>query len=317
MEVFFRKVVWRTLLVWCFFFVAFPSGLSSAWAAREDITLTRGVPSSPSPDIVGIRPLGMGNAGLALADGPEAFFINPAGLGLLRNSYLELGFHFHPSAENLIFNASVADGKTNPSLAGGLSYSYYKSPRPDDGKELTVNGHIVRLGTTYRIANQLFIGATLKVVSLDRPFLPKHTGANLDLGLTWSFSKYVSMAIVGYNLFYKDDGEMPIAMGVGLAFQHPIGIRAAVDWVIDFQSRQKIADEVGHELRAGLSYTIAKMFSIRAGYQFDHVRDGHFISFGLGFKHKRFGLEGAYRQELASEPLSKNRFLGFTGQLYF
>jgi hypothetical protein len=307
-------VLWSVLQIFPIFPVYAQTDIS--WA-RPEVRLLKGVPSLPAPDIAGIKPMGMGNAGLALSDGAESFFLNPAGLGLYRDSYVEAGFYFHTAAANRIFNATIADGRTNPMLSGGLGYSYYMAPRAADGKIEHISGHIVRLATAYRWQNTISIGLVLKLIHLDRPFFTPITGVNLDLGLTWQIIPYLSISAVGYNLVYNDSGETPIAIGFGAAFQHPVGLRIAADWIVDFQSRQKIANEIGHELRLGASFTIVKVFTIRAGYHFDHVRDGHFLSFGLGFQHKIFGLEAAFRQQISPSEYLQNRLLGFTVLFYF
>lgn len=300
------------------FFVQLLGLTSPVQAAGEGLDLVRGVPSWPSPDIPGIRPLGMGNAGLALADGPEAIFLNPAGMGFNKTSYLEAGFYFHPAADNRIFNLSIVDSKTNPYLAGGISYSYYISPRTDDGKYQSIFGHIIRLSSAYHSGDLWSVGLSLKYLNLIRPFFPPLSVFNLDIGLSWQILKWLSVAITGYNLIYNDSGETPIALGVGAAVGMNLPFRIAVDALIDFQTGQKLKGQVGFELRIGASYNIKKLFTVRAGYQYDQVRDGHFISLGLSFTYRaKFALEAAFRQELATGRRSENRFLAFSAMLNF
>ncbi len=278
----------------------------AAFGAGEGVELVRGVPSWPGPDSVGVRPMGMGNAGLALADGPEAFFINPAGMGFYNGSYIEAGFYFHPSADNRTFSVSLVDTKTNPILAGGASYSYYIAPRYGDGKYRSVYGHILRMGTALHSGKNWSLGLSLKYLYLTRPFFPPLSAFNLDVGFSWRKS-WFGMAITGYNLIYNTSGETPIALGLGLAAGFTTPFRIAVDFILDFQSRQILKGEVGYEIRVGASYTIKKLVTIRAGYQFDQVRSGHFISFGASLKYRQLGVEAAFRQEVTSSELTLNR----------
>lgn len=313
----FRFSLFCGIFLGCFVFLV--SG--QIQAAGEGVKfLGGGVPSSPAPEIPGVRALGMGNSGLALADGPESFYLNPAGMGFMDYSYLEAGFYFHPNADNRVFNVSIADGKTNPMLAGGLSYSYYTAARPDDGKFQSIAGHIIRVGSAYTYKKILSVGLVVKYLYLERPFFTPINGVNLDIGVTWQIVPGLRVSAVGYNLIYNDTGETPIAIGLGVAFGglKNLPFRASIDWVMDFQSRSKIAPgEFGHELRIGAAYTIARIFTIRGGYQFDQARDMHHLSLGLGFKYKRFGLEAAYRQQVGTDDSLLNHFFGFTGLLYF
>lgn len=293
---------------------------AQALAAGEGLQfLSGGVPTWPSPDIPGIRALGMGSSGLALSDGPEAFYLNPAGLGLMDYSYAEAGVYFHPNADNRVFNLSIADGKTNPFVAGGFAYSHYIASRPDDGKFQSVFGHVVRLASAFNWKKIISVGVVLKYVHLDRPFFTPLSVANLDVGVTWQIIPGLRISAVGYNLIYNDSGETPIALGVGLAFGglKNLPLRISADWVMDFQSRQKIAKEFGHELRVGISYTFVQMITARLGYQYDHTRGKHNIGVGLGFQYRAFGLEAAYRQQLATGEMAYDHFFAFSVLLYF
>lgn len=316
------KSFFSSALAWAVtlgFFLALPLE-QSAHAAGEGLQfLSGGVPTFTSIDTPGVRALGRGSSGLALADGPEAFFLNPAGLSHMNYSYAEGGIYFHPNADNRVFNISVADGKTNPFVAGGMSYSHYIAARPDDGKFPSVFGHIVRLATAVNYKKIISVGVNLKYIHLDRPFNPPLSGVNLDVGVTWQIIPGLRLSAVGYNLIYNDSLETPIALGVGLAFAglKNLPLRISVDWVMDFQTRQAIANEFGHELRVGISYTFVQMITLRAGYHWDHTRDKHLIGAGLGFKYKNFGLEAAYRQQLATGEQAYDHFFGFSAKLYF
>ncbi len=299
----------------------------AARVSASGVELTGSQPLTPAPDYVGTRPMGMGNAGLALADGTEALFINPAGAWRRRKSYvLEGTFFFHPAADNRVFNIGIIDSKSNPMVAGGAAYSYYLSPREDDGKRRTIEGHIARLGVAAAWQETLVFGATLKYLYLDRPFFAPINTLTLDVGVTWQTTSWLSMSVVGYNLIYNETGETPISMAVGIAIGHKMPFQLAVDWVIDFQS--KGGGEVGHELRAGAEYTILNLVSIRLGYQLDQVRDfaglnetekrlRHFLSVGVGVQYAQFGAQIAFRQQLALNYESNNRHLAFSLQAFF
>lgn len=318
-----RVNVRRTFLPFILFALSLGLTLLPSHSAHADGEglqfLNGGVPSFTSIDTPGVRALGMGSSGLALSDGPEAFFLNPAGLSFMNYSYAEGGFYIHPNADNRVFNISVADGKTNPFVAGGMSYSHYIAARPDDGKFPSVFGHIVRLGTAVNYKKIIAFGVNLKYIHLDRPFNPPLSGVNLDVGITWQIIPGLRLSAVGYNLIYNDSFETPIALGVGLAFAglRNLPLRISVDWVMDFQTRQKLAGEFGHELRVGASYTFVDMITIRLGYHWDHTRDKHMIGAGLGFKYKNVGLEAAFRQQLITGDMAYDHFFGFTAVLYF
>ncbi|MCB9643296.1 MAG: hypothetical protein H6728_09495 [Myxococcales bacterium] len=318
-----NRVVSVFSMVWgcCLFLWA------TSLAYGSGVELTGSLPSTPSPDYFGTRPMGMGNAGVALADGPESLFLNPAGAWRRRKSYVLQGtFFFHPAADNRVFNVGIIDSKSNPMVAGGISYSYYVAPRNDDGKVRTVEGHIARLGVAAAFQETLVFGATLKYLYLNRPFFLPINTLTLDVGVTWQANNWLSLSVVGYNLIYNETGETPISMAVGFAIGYKMPLQLAVDWVMDFQSKGN--GEVGHELRVGAEYTIANIVAIRVGYQLDQVRDflglneterhiRHFISAGVGVKYAQFGAQVAFRQQLALNYESNNRQLAFSLQAFF
>jgi hypothetical protein len=283
------------------------------------------MPGSPAPDFLGTRPMGMGGAGIALADGSEGMLINPAGLWRRKKSYVLQGnFTFAPEADNRVFHVSIIDSKSNPVVAGGIAYSYYVAPRDDDGKRRTVEGHIARLGLAAGWQETLVLGMTVKYLYLDRPFFQPVNTATLDVGLTWQANPWLSVAVVGYNLIYNETGEMPISMGLGFAIGYQMPFQLAVDWIIDFQSKGSI----GHELRVGAEYTILGMVSLRLGYHLDQVRDfpplneeerriRHYLSVGIGFQYMQIGAQIAFRQQLALDRESSNRQLAFSLDLHF
>ena len=313
-------------LVWGFAFLCV--GLGSLHAEGEGLDVLGHLPLWSSPDTVGVRALGMGNAGVAVAEGTSGLFLNPAGLRRRQKAYiLDASFSFHPAADSRIWNVSLVDSKSNPLLGGGMSYSYFWNPREGDGKTNVIQGHVVRLGAAMTWREQFFIGLTLKYLHLTRPFVPVISSFNLDVGVIWQFHRWFALSAVGYNLVYHESGEIPISMALGLAFGGALPVKVVLDWVIDFQTK----GEVGHELRAGVQYTFLKYFTLRCGYQLDQVRDrrpvlpwlptaqsdlSHHLSVGLGLRYAKVGLQVAFRQQLALDTLSQNRYLGFAFQLW-
>lgn len=315
---------------WCGFLVLVWSlvGISSAWAAGEGLSLTGGIPQWPNPDMVSVRTLGMGGAGVALADATDGIYINPAGLGRRLRTYIfEGSFAFHPAADSRIFNVGLADCKSNPLVSAGLAYTYFTNPREDDGDLHNITGHVARLGVAMGWQKKLYLGLMLKYLYLTRPFLADASTVTIDAGLIWQAHPLVSLSVVGYNLIYNPSNELPISMAVGIAVGNQTPFRAAVDWVIDFQSK----GSVGHELRVGAEYTIMRIVSIRLGYHLDQVRDrrplvpwlpeegrelSHSLSAGIGFHYRQFGANIAFRQQLAANELINNRYLGFSIQIW-
>ena len=318
----------RKLSQICLAGVLFLGCVQTAHAAGEGLDVMGGLPLWPSPDIIGLRPLGMGGAGIAMADGSEALYINPAGLARRkRNSVLEGAFYFHPGADNRVFNIGIAENETNPILGAGASYSYYTSPREDDGKTTNITGHIARLAVAIRSQNKFFVGVTLKYMYMERPFLPIMESVNGDVGFTWQFHRLFSVSATGYNLIYKGNREEPIAAALGLSYGYQQPLQIAVDWVMDFESK----GELGHEVRVGAEYTFREVFTLRLGYHLDLVRDRnppnplleaeessgmHFLTAGIGFRYANFGAEIAYRQQLATGKASENRYLAFSVKIF-
>lgn len=301
----------------------------NARADGEGLDVMGGIPIWPSPDVIGVKPLAMGNSGLALAGGMEAMYLNPAGLALMPPaSVAEGSFYLNLGASSRIFNVSVADSKTNPQLAAGASYSNIVFPRESDGKISNISGHVARLSLAGRWKSQVFFGASFKYLFLTQPFHTPINSINIDAGVTWQIIKNVSLSAVGYNLIYNKSKETPISAGLGVALGGSLPFKISVDWILDFQSK----GEWGNELRMGAQYTFLKYFALRAGYQLDQVRDrqpidprtkagepspSHFISGGIGLKYARFGLDIAFRQQLSSGITASNRMLALAIQILF
>ncbi len=279
-------------------------------------------PQSPAPEVLGVRPLGMGGAGTALADGTAGMLLNPAGLRVSKSQVIgEGGGFFNTGANSFALHVAIVDSKSNKLIAGGGSYTYYVEPREDDGKVFTVSGHLVRAGFAMSYRDILYLGFTFKYANLTLPFLAPGNFFNGDLGLIWRIFKPLTLSVVGYNLLYNDSGEFPISLGFGLAFNQSFGnhaFRLAADGIVDFTR----PGGIGYEVRTGAEYVFGKILGLRIGYTFDEVRKvkdepRHYFTVGLTFKYSRFGLEFAYRQQMVNAPLDANRYFGITARLYF
>tara|TARA_B100000609_G_scaffold199390_1_gene202570 strand:+ start:8133 stop:9170 length:1038 start_codon:yes stop_codon:yes gene_type:complete len=315
---------WRIILV---FILSF-SVSSFAQAAGEGIDVVGSIPSWQTPETVGVAALGRGSAGTANGDTTTGLYLNPASLRKYLNTYVFEGtFSFHPSADSRVFNVALADSKSNALLAAGLAYSFFSAPREDDGESNVLLGHMVRLGLGMDWRRTLYVGILLKYFYVSRPFKLDNYGINADVGVIYEPHPWFSLSLVGYNLLYNDDNEIPISMAGGIGIGGDTPFRASIDGVVDFQSK----GEPGYELRVGIQYTFVDIFTIRAGYQLDQVRDrrpftpwldetarelSHFVSVGIGLRYAMVGLDISFRQQLDAGTLSNNRYLGFSLQFW-
>ena len=285
-------------------------GTPTAARAMKDgqgVELTGSLPMFMSPDTIGLRPFGMGGAGVALSSGIEGNYLNPAGLWRRRGAYvLEAAYVFHPKADYHSVSVGVHDSRSNARIAGGVAYSNYEMPRNPAGT--SISGDIIRLSASLPLAASILTGVTIKYITLAHPGVEIQR-ITADVGAQLILGKYFALGVVGHNLIYTETAEVPIGLTVGIGLCELKGFSAVFDWVIDFASK----DQASFEYRFGAEYAFLKMFAVRAGFVLDKIRDKKFLTFGLEWKSKRAALVAAFRKELGE--LSTNRYIGIALQV--
>ncbi len=270
------------------------------------------------------RGIAMGGAERAIADGVDAVYLNPAGMGMNRRYTVDAGYSWTQSANSHRPNVAIVDSATTV-LSAGVGYSF-------DARLNSGDFHIHRVNSAvaYTFGSIFGIGATFKYLDATRtkydeiydpatnaprtsifPYPAQRVRAFTgDLAAMLTPIQYLSIAVIGYNLIPNPVwAELtPIALGMGAAL-HIAGLHVDVDAVIDFTTRRRAEAR----MHFGAEYSIVGMIPLRAGFIYDRISSDMFWSLGAGFRHPSFGIDVGYRQAVGRP---ENRTLSIGVQYY-
>jgi hypothetical protein len=249
------------------------------------------------------RPMAMGEAYRAVANGVDTLFLNPAGLSLYKRYAIDVQYLLTPAyrAEDgpmeHVFTASILDNQLGP-FATGLAYS-----RVERGK--AKRGNRFDMAFAFPLGEMIHLGLNVKYLQFDRHGRKDAVNAvTTDVGLLVALPMGLNLAVVGYNLTNTGDYlEHPISMAAGIAYAPFRSLVLAFDWYGTFQ---RLADEgnmVGEKgfanrFCAGVEYLVFGEFVVRGGYQYDDTEPygtEHYWSVGLGYVSESFGIDLGYR----------------------
>lgn len=247
----------------------------------------------------GVRPAGMGEAFTSIANGTSGIYQNPAGVARSVMYAVDGLFEYTPSGT--ILNASIADSKTNPSLAAGVGYSYFFGR--DEFSHLT--GHDVRLALAVPvIPDRVAIGIGGRYLIMKDSSGPEDVnlvkGFTLDAGLIFRLSELLHLGIAGKNLIdpCNDDnlcrGVAPTTVTGGLSLGTETSFMLSADVGFDLTSRDDAALNFG----VGAEYLIARMIPIRAGFMHKGAIEHNFLTFGGGWRSPAAGVDLSYQHDL-------------------
>jgi hypothetical protein len=288
-------------------------------------------------DFPGVRALGMGEAGRAIATGAEGPMLNPAGMSQVRQYVIEAmyGFKVEPLGHNV--NVSLVDSVT-ARVAAGLFYDYInESPQLafnwaggfQGETTLSRQGHVAGLALSVPIGDHFIIGATAKYLHLSTTApLPMGTvppnitfdsvnGVTFDIGLLLRLGDHFHIGAVGYNLWDHGSRESPLSLGVGLSYMPLPSLSINFDTVINFTGYQTyhfdmatgkttLDQRTTARLGPGLEYIVAQKVPIRAGVVYDSGLPATYLPAGAGYLGHSFGLDLSYRGKVAG---GKENFL--------
>lgn len=300
------------------------------------LALARTSPALASPGLEGTRHVGMGGASRASSRGTGAMLVNPANLGFTRQ--FELTPTYQGRLENNTHGVGflAMDSLNNERIALGLGYiATVGGPRVRyqdvNGDEKTLDlvhaGHEVGMPISINVVlGWLAVGvrpkfqfSALRFRDLEgtrQDARTEKTSFGLDLGMTVSLRRYVSISLVGQNL----SGPAPPATTLNLAplvynpltldrsrvspvsdyprtLAHAIavfptrdpGFSLNFDGLYDFTSYRASQDKFTRMVFAGgAEYTIRNLVPLRLGGYWDsrgkgNADDRGYIAFGLGF----------------------------------
>ena len=259
----------------------------------------------------GARPVGMGEAFVAMSDDVNSIYWNPAGLSKIRFSELTvsyLKYIIDINSGHLAYTMPVRIGV----LGIGIIYLDY-------GKfDLTTEENPLGVGITYTaydiasiisygfcISNKLAFGLSMKgiyekiynydanAVAIDFGVLYKTPINNLNLGFV------VKNLGVQTKAFIDEKYNLPLAFTLGFAwYGFSEKLRLSVDLTRFYEP---ISDKI-IDISAGIEYLWKNLISFRFGYQTkgDELKTGSSkdcitgFSVGLGFKIKRLIIDYAF-----------------------
>jgi len=252
------------------------------------IALSSAFPAAAQQPVIGARPLGMGEAFLAIADDGNALSWNPAGLPSLGHheivsSYADLfGIGIKNSTIGYVFPA--ADTYTF-----GFDWAHLGFEDP----ELGYKKDSFRLSYGHKVWKEISVGWGLRYITtdmiLDSNSLGKASGWGLDLSLLCAPFEKLKVGMVvrdatDTKVEYEDGGSEVIAprsFRFGMAYRPMEALIVALD--------------VDDQLHVGGEYWLYNMLGLRGGVQKDlHTSEPMTLSGGTSIRYKLFQFDYAY-----------------------
>ncbi|GEM_PF-1191222 len=256
---------------------------SVAWAEHTVPTLR---------EASSVRSAGMGDATRSFASSDEALWVNPAGMSAAPRFNINSSASFEVPKDRGLqrYTVGAIDSKLNADtsfpLAGGVSYTYYRSGYGEEKR----TGSIVLLGLSLALwYENLTIGVTGKYLKLDGAV--NTNAVTMDAGLILHPIELLTIGAVGYNLIGVNSEEAQRAWGLGISVGSDKSFRVAFDAKLEKNSKDKWTASY----YAGGEYLIAGMFMPRVGYNWDALRETHKVGGGLSVFVSGFAVEAAYQ----------------------
>ena len=243
----------------------------------------------------GARQLGMGAATVAIANGANSVYWNPAGLAFLDRSEIQL-FHMslfmatryefitaaYPTLSTGVFAAAVGD------LSSG---DFDRIDNYITQGSFSSRQSLLILGYGFAPIKNLATGIAIKGVYYDLAGF-RDTGFGFDVGLHYSppfltgFSAgFKASEIGGPRLKLRDiEQRFPWSVRGGVAYQRALSEKYGLLLDLDIEN----AENIGTDVYAGAEFGYNDNIFARAGYMADKV------TLGLGVSYANFGFDYAY-----------------------
>jgi hypothetical protein len=268
------------------------------------------------------RPIAMGGAFVAVAEGGSACYYNPAGLG--RETRLSAGgMYTEPFGEGLGItfqqvNAAggfqLQTGSVVRSVGLGVTWlgltisdiPIWEEEGPGEMFTATNSMYLLSVGTVFPENDNWSVGASLKVYR-DKIYEGHSFGVGLDLGILASFLVGEVPLQVGINsmdvgqskvYWYETAGEpvnyVPWINKLGLSVRlldDMVLIAGDYDWAVQRPMREQIA-------HVGLELSPLEEISLRAGWKGDLEQTSSTFTVGVGlYLFDSFNIDYAYASE--------------------
>ena len=159
------------------------------------------------------KPMALGGAYSALADGNDALYHNPAGMSLQPMYHVDMSYAFNSWADADRFNISIKDSETARPLAAGFGFIYMREN--DNLRDL--KGYRVDFGLSYIVAPWCRMGGSIRYFSFDVGDVEdKWANATVDVGALFPIHKFIAFALTGKNLIQAGKEPPPIKSTQGV-----------------------------------------------------------------------------------------------------
>ncbi len=282
---------------------------------------------------IGARPLSMGKAFVALADDPNAMFLNPAGLGTQKNwDITSMNSNFLNEYQYSMFCGVdptpigvVGIGYVSSRIADIDKYSDHDSFEGtadfyNDALVLSYGNYVGDIAAKYvpfiKGRPDLYGGASLKFYSLGYSGNVEASGSgyNLDLGLKYNQEDWLSYGLNFQNVLAGskisgdfEQEDMPFLTKIGVLFrwlEHDVNVALDKDMFLG-------RDNVPWPMHFGVEWNLHPNLSLRAGADqvASSANNGNLVNnttFGLGLNYKGVKVDLAYVQNYAETNLASN-----------
>ena len=251
---------------------------------------------------IGARASGMGNARVALSEGAEAVFVNPAN-GKTKYYYNSLLIS-HNSWIQGMYQETISFVKDTNSGYGifGIGISYLNEGAIKkyewDGTnaiyigDITPYAMVIKLNWSAQMIKDLFMGMNLGYMREDIDGYVTQKGL-VDVGITYTGVQNLNLALVKRNFGRTIDGfgifsDLILAAGYKLNLVKFGELNAEVDLRAFTFERYGVG--------VGLEYIYNKIIAMRVGYENDYTGvDGlKGLRLGTGIRYEKFSLDFAY-----------------------
>jgi hypothetical protein len=247
-------------------------------------------------DFMHARSYGMGGAYRALGYGADVVNGNPAAMSLYQRYQTELAGAWEIDGRLAFGTLAILDSQSNR-IAAGLAYHFATIGR--GGTTRTVN--LEALAVAMPVAEWLHFGMTAHHMLM---YGSDHGNAITgDAGLAFRIGENLNFAVGAHNIVDTHHPEMASYYSASGAFL--LGMLAvAVDVTADFgalREGETAAQDPNPAplfgVSAGAEYIVG-VVPLRAGYHYDGITGGRYLSVGLGLMTETGNIDLAYRHEL-------------------
>jgi hypothetical protein len=207
------------------------------------------------------RSIGMGGALRGAASGSAALSLNPSGISLARSYVVEGGYQYLRGSDGHLASLAITDSTSGFNIGGGLYYNYATASPTGLGER---GRHEAGAALSLPFGDKVSLVGTIRYLRIRREMeavlKPKTNGFTFDAGLTVRPASFLALGVAGRGLRDLEDPQAPLTLGGGVVLTPMPQLVVAVDaYNVEMEPVSYFV------VSGGLEYTVASMFSMRAG----------------------------------------------------